>query len=240
MICTHYGFDSRPESLKDFGNRDGSLHRLLTRFVRCAYIKRTVCGCSSVVERQLAKLETWGSIPLTRSMNRRTFLLTTLASPWLRASDPPRTLLVGDSLAFMLSPALKAAGKRFGQVVATQARGGTTTAQWLKEGWFKKALASRPETVLVSLGTNDWQWDMFPERVGRLVQLAHDRKVEVVWLISPVKRKAKRIRPVIEQSASDFRHDASVLDLEMEKDRIHPTYRGIKVWADALASFLWS
>ena len=171
-------------------------------------------------------------------MNRRAFLLTTLTAPWLRASESG-TLLVGDSLAFMLSKPLKAAGKRFGQEVRTRARGGTTTAQWLQKGWFKEALDLGPETVLVSLGSNDWERDKFPERSHRLVELAHARKVEVVWLIPP-KMKAKFIRDTVEKSGADSLHDASVLDISIDKDGVHPTYRGLKVWADDLASFLWS
>jgi lysophospholipase L1-like esterase len=172
-------------------------------------------------------------------MNRRSFLLATLAAPWLRASELSGTLLVGDSLAFMLSSSLKVAGKRFGQEVRTRARGGTTTAQWLQRGWFKEALDLGPETVLISLGTNDWERDKFPERVYRLVELAHDRKIEVVWLIPP-KKKAKFIREVVEKSGADFRHDASVLDIPVEKDGVHPTFKGLEVWANDLASFLWA
>lgn len=69
-------------------------------------------------------------------MNRRAFISALLLAP-LALADEPRAdvLLVGDSLAFGLGPALRPFVKR-GEVFRVNARGGTSARQWLRKRWL--------------------------------------------------------------------------------------------------------
>lgn len=176
-------------------------------------------------------------------MDRRSFLVTVGLLPLIE--DPP-TLLVGDSLAFMLAPPLRRTARRHHRVLKASARGGTNAGQWLSEHWFTTALRRyRPSTVLVSLGVNDGgvkiNREKFPARVKRLVALAHERSVSVVWLLPPkMKPRTAFIREAVEKSGADCWHDASKLDIPLFEDHVHPTFKGLEIWAEDLGRFLWN
>lgn len=180
-------------------------------------------------------------------MNRRAFLQVTFASPWLLASESMApTLVVGDSLAYMLAPRLWKVAKEYGKKLHTSARGGTNADQWIKNHWFVDALRQyKPSRVLISLGVNDHgvpvNREKFPERAKRLVALAHKRDVQVVWLLPPKLRyPIDAVRKGIRESGADRVHDAEPLGIKLINDGIHPSAKGAEDWAEDLGHFLWS
>jgi lysophospholipase L1-like esterase len=171
-----------------------------------------------------------------------------LAPPLRRtAADAEKpTLLVGDSLAYMLAPRLwKVAKKEYGKKLYTKARGGTNAQQWIENHWFVDALMGvRPERVLISLGVNDHgvpvNRQKFPGRARRLVELAHQHHVKVVWLLPPKLRyPIDAVRKGIRESGADQVHDAEPLDIQLISDGIHPSAKGAEDWAEDLGRFLW-
>lgn len=178
-------------------------------------------------------------------MNRRAFLLVTFASPWLLASDSRPTLLVGDSLAYMLSPRLWKVAKGYSKKLQASARGGTNANQWIKNHWFVDALRQyKPSRVLISLGVNDHgvpvNREKFPERAKRLVALAHKRDVQVVWLLPPKLRyPIDAVRKGARESGADQIHDAEPLGIQLINDGIHPSPKGAEDWAKDLGHSLW-
>lgn len=198
-----------------------------------------------MVEFELAKFVMRVRFPPPAPMNRRTFLATMLISPVVLADEKP-TLLVGDSLAYMLAPRLRKVAKEYRRTFYANGRGGTNAAQWIDNGWFLDALAQRkPERVLISLGVNDHgvpvNREKFPTRAKRLVEISHSRSVQVVWLLPPKLRyPIDAIRKGVRESGADQIHDAEPLDIKLIEDGIHPTAKGAEVWATDLGRFLWA
>lgn len=168
-------------------------------------------------------------------LTRRQALSLLLAAPLANGSDyvtaippqpaprpRPKTIVIGDSLAFMMRPHLEPEG------IKVLGRGGSNLGQWLKNGWLRDALRLMPDLVCVSLGANDYpvrvNREAFRARAGKLVERCTIVGVDVLWLAPP--------------SAEDFvadqaaRAGAPVLrppKMPMS-DRVHPTRRGFTIW----------
>lgn len=149
------------------------------------------------------------------------------------ASSPRRVLLVGDSLAVGLGPSARADG------AAVSAKGGTVSRQWITRGWFAAALeASRPELVLVCLGTNDAAGQIdagtFAAQVAQLEQLARAKGARVVWLFPPpMPYSLEQIRAGLSRAEADVLEPPA--SLERAPDRIHLTPAAYAAWWRAVA-----
>ncbi len=139
----------------------------------------------------------------------------------------PKTIVIGDSLAFMMRPHLEPHG------IKVIGHGGSNLGQWLKNGWLHQALRLLPGLVLVSLGANDApvrvNREAFRARAYRLIERCTVQGVDVVWLAPP---------SALEFVATEVRSaGAPVLEpppgLPMA-DRVHPTRRGFELWTDAI------
>ncbi len=172
-------------------------------------------------------------------MRRRAFLTALLLAPWVRAEERADALLVGDSLAFGLGPALKPLAKARGVLLRVNARGGTSTRQWLRKGWLVATLVRhRPKLLLVSLGTNCTRAErkVLGADIAKLLALVPS-STRVIWLFPPPMRFSHQyLRDALGQSEVEV---IEAGELKLEKDRVHPTTTANKKWARALAEKLW-
>lgn len=112
-----------------------------------------------------------------------------------------------------------------------------------------KLVASRkPDVVFVTIGSNNVQ-NPHPEGLaGNVRSLARKAKggdpSRDCYILGPplpikgVKKDTGIIRVLAENAAPCKFFDTSKLDLERQKDHIHPTDKGGEVWADALWQFM--
>lgn len=160
------------------------------------------------------------------------------APPTPRPVTLLRVAIIGDSLGVGLSGPLgvEFSMRRRGASVRGHARLGATAGQWLSRGWLEPVLRTRPEAVLISLGTNDSAAPesaaakAFAENVAELARRIRDAGAEPIFLEPPPMpwplddvRAALRATgaPVITPPAN----------LPRQPDRIHPTGSGYALWA---------
>lgn len=179
-------------------------------------------------------------------MDRRTFLVVTLAAPLAAGNAPPvDALLVGDSLAFQLGPRLRRAAASRGRTVAYEGRGGTSARQWREKGWLRDAVRRHPSaSVLICLGTNCTP--------GERPRLADDvralvRKVPqgrgVLWLFPPPLRYSTDYIGKAVEAAGLRSFSPGPLPMEwdgrLRRPDVHPTDAGHVRWAGMLVDHLW-
>lgn len=154
----------------------------------------------------------------------------------MAAPTPVSALLVGDSLAFQLGPRLAKAmnPKR----LAFDAKGGSSARQWLREGWFRRAVERHPSALtLVSLGVNCTKSER-PKLAAAIEALASLVKHgELVWLLPPPLRfDTQYLRDAVVEAGVTA---IEAGPLPLESDGVHPTFRGHELWATALVEALW-
>lgn len=176
-------------------------------------------------------------------MSRRGILAALLTSAAVVAAAPKLdALLVGDSLAYQLGPRLGPAMAKLDprRRLALDGRGGTSAREWLRKGWFRRALDTHPTgLVLVSLGVNCVRQERpkLARDVEDLAELAGSRRV--LWLLPS---SAGYLFPL------DYAHEAVRAAgvelcifpvLPLESDRVHLTDTSNKKLAGLLVERLW-
>lgn len=154
-----------------------------------------------------------------------------------------KLLLIGDSLAFGISKHLKYALSKHQIVLLTNAIGGSSTHQWARKNWLINSLRKyEPNNVLVILGTNDSgvpsSRQQFPKNSKKIVDTCHKYGVEnVVWATPP---KIKINTNFIYEGMvyADVLLDYRNLVIGLERDLIHPTIKGHKIWASHIVKDL--
>lgn len=145
-------------------------------------------------------------------------------------------LLVGDSYAYLLGREFKKLAKKDGIKFKTNARGGTNSSQWIDNKWFERSLFSEPDVVLVSLGVNDAGVPSlrkrFESNAVKIVNIAKERNIEVFWILPPkVYYNTDYIDKGLVIAKPCYIFDSRKLKLDLEKDRVHPTFWANKIWA---------
>lgn len=178
-------------------------------------------------------------------MERRAFLAAVLASVPALGDGRSPCLLVGDSLAYMLAPPMRRVAKEAGVRLSGRGKGGTSAWQWAREPWLRDAMrAVRPSHVLISAGVNDWgvrrNREAFPDSAKRIVEKVRKAGVRSVWLLPPrIRIPTGFIREGVARSGVDGVHDASDLEIPLFNDKIHPTFKGLELWAEDVGRTLW-
>ena len=176
-------------------------------------------------------------------ISRRGILAGLLAAPLAPAA--PRVvdaLLVGDSLAYQLGPRLGVAMGRLDprRRLALDGRGGSSAREWLRKGWFRRALERHAAPiVLVSLGVNCVRQER-PKLAGdveALLEFARDRRV--LWLL-PSSEGYRFSLAYAHDAVRDAGAELFVPPvLELESDRVHFTHRGNERLSELLVGQLW-
>lgn len=154
-----------------------------------------------------------------------------------KATAGSRVILIGDSLADGLSAPLGALARAAGASFWSDGRVSTTTAQWVSNGWLAAALASKPDVVIVSLGTNDAvKTDLAAVKrsIQAAAQMLKDSGARVLWILPPTSRlaNADAVRAMI----SDTGVDTLYYVPDLRDDGEHPTVPG---YGD-LAAHAWA
>lgn len=176
-------------------------------------------------------------------MSRRGVLAALLTSPLVASAAPKLdALLVGDSLAYQLGPRLgvemsRAVPKRR---LALDGRGGSSAREWLRKGWFRRALERHAtDLVLVSLGVNCIRQERrtLARDVESLVEIAGDRML--LWLLP----SSEGYRFPLGYAHDAVREAGAALCifpvLPLEADRVHLTDTSNKKLAAMLVDRLW-
>lgn len=175
-------------------------------------------------------------------MSRRGILATLLTSTVATAAPKPDALLLGDSLAFQLGPRLGAAMNRAQpkRRLALDGRGGSSAREWLRKGWFRRALEHHAtDRLLVSLGVNCIRQERrtLARDVESLVEIAGDRML--LWLLP----SSEGYRFPLGYAHDAVREAGAALCifpvLPLEADRVHLTDTSNKKLAAMLVDRLW-
>lgn len=138
-------------------------------------------------------------------------------------------------MAYILHPYIKriAPKKSFN----TYAIGGSSAHEWAKKKpYIDEALSKygNSDIVLIQLGTNDsglvhLRKD-FAKNAARIVSRFRPRCV--IWVTPPkIKVRLKFLLEGARVSGADHVLDYTDLELDLERDGIHPSYLGNRVWA---------
>lgn len=148
-----------------------------------------------------------------------------------------KVLLIGDSLAEGAASPLLNITKKEGIRLSINCLHGTRIDYWSSR--VESIInGTRPDVVIVSLGTNDSGLKN-PEQqrphVKKIIFTAKKYKSKILWLLPPVlpeKFKSKdAIRKIIfDELSSQEIFNSDELKIEKTKDKIHMTANGYKVW----------
>lgn len=179
-------------------------------------------------------------------MISRRVLLAGFCAFFLSESESRRILLIGDSLAYGLTRPFKKKTKKIGIYGGAYGIGSTTTSQWARKTWLHWALKNhQPDTTLIVLGTNDSGSkrlkEAFPDNCQTIVEKIQRTGSLAVWITPPkIKLKTDFIYEGAVLSEADHVMDCRQLVIPMEKDRIHPSYRGNIQWIKEIFKMLVS
>lgn len=166
-----------------------------------------------------------------------------------KIGDGTRLLVIGDSLAVGLGPALQAMAKEQKIPFDAVAEVGTRIDQWATRPDLDQHLAAfKPTLVLVSLGTNDeymqgdWVVGRQHDAAVALLNKITKAGADYVWIGPPTLPKAKSngivtmLKKMI-PSTHYFPTDTA-LTLPRGPDNIHPTVSAYAGWAGAIWQWL--
>lgn len=185
---------------------------------------------------------------------------TAAASEAKLMSRPSRVLLIGDSLAVGMSdPFSKLASKSVHSFSGKGCKAGSAAGPsctsivgasvlyWSKDAAIQPVLAAyKPQVVLISLGTNDFQYGAAAkpkvrDAINALVSKIKDSGATPVW-IDPVSmpfEDTAGVRESWKASGVPF-FDSSGLVYKRSKDGVHLTQDGYQDWASKIWSWLLS
>lgn len=175
-----------------------------------------------------------------------------IMQPLIRRGN--RLLLVGDSMTVGLNAPLRAlatdAGVSFGWVGET----GTRIDQWASNtstqgNLLNKALAEKPDVVLVCLGTNDealkkyGTTDVLTKQrpaIDTLVQKIRASGAELVWICPPTNSFMDRpLRDYLKSVAGSRRwFQSENYDIPRQPDGLHPTVKGYAGWSGLIWQYI--
>jgi lysophospholipase L1-like esterase len=154
-------------------------------------------------------------------------------------------VLTGDSLAVGMAPFFRAMADEYGVRFASLAKESTRTDQWAQSSELQGLLAnSRPNLVLVSLGTNDsrtvWSATEHAAHAKQLLEMIVKAGANVVWILPPSLPFSDGDRGFSEviRSLGVPVFESDKLDIPRGPDNLHPTTRGYSGWAGAVWSQL--
>jgi lysophospholipase L1-like esterase len=123
--------------------------------------------------------------------------------------------------------------------VCEEAKPGSAAYSWASDHMLGTRLRLyMPSLLVVSAGTNDaggmvsGKIEVFSKRANRIVDLAHEYGVEVLWVIPPTNYvKTQRLdRWLAANSTADYLFDSRCVDIKIA-DKVHPTIKAAKGWA---------
>lgn len=157
---------------------------------------------------------------------------------------PKRYLLVGDSMAFALGTALEPMVEGEGHKFSTITRVSDSIQNYAADNQMKTDLQGRKaDVVIILLGTNE-VLNPKPEKlikpIQKIVQQVGGR--ECYWVGPPLWKQDPvmlNMVQVLGQNTGPCRFfDSTPVVMERQKDRIHPTHEGSKVWAQVFYDWL--
>lgn len=125
-------------------------------------------------------------------------------------------IIVGDSIAI--------GTHRFRPECVAHAQGGINSADWNKQ-YHDKDLSA--ETVIISLGSNDWR---SINTTANLMRLRENVKAHNVYWILPANKEDRR---EMVRTVAMVWGDIVLPIIEVSKDHVHPTTKGYRALANS-------
>lgn len=152
----------------------------------------------------------------------------------------PKLLLVGDSLAEGINPHIYSSLKEK-VIYKSLYKRGTTVPYWLKSSQLVAELKTKPDIILVSLGTNDLKTrtsnlDQYYQFSEKLISSG----AQVYWIIPPVMpfNNEDIIQWIEHPEPPISKIDCGEYDLERSQDQVHLTPKGYQDWSKCIVDSL--
>jgi len=182
-------------------------------------------------------------------IGRVLLLLLLLVTP-AHAKTPPlvsqgtRVWVIGDSNGWLLMHELPKLARRDGVVLRGNPVGGTSIMWWNQRAHqrhINQVVAFKPDVLLIVLGTNDAHFGShvrktFSRHLDQLLPKLGKSGARLVW-VGPPKLPRRPERGADEVRKMVTERDILLLDsrqcvMPMWEDKIHPSFKGRKMWAD--------
>ena len=150
-------------------------------------------------------------------------------------------LVFGDSMTHHLAMSISKYGTKNNYKVTGVTWESSSIPAWRNSSKIKKYMEmSKPDFVIISLGSNEMELKNFERRIPDIQAIAEQMgDIPYVWVGPPLWKEDKGLYPVIERALPKGKvFKIEHLDIERGPDHVHPTKRGADEWADTLMRWI--
>lgn len=175
------------------------------------------------------------------SLEQHYFDIATIDSTKLMDSTQHIVLLIGDSMGQGLKLPLKKNVESNGHQFIAAVERSSSIIKWAGTKKLDKLLKEhKANYVMISLGANDIdskQLEYYEERIQTLVEKMPD--IKFIWIGPPLWKKDSGMEEMMAHKIGKERYfDSKSIKIPRAGDGIHPTWRGYKLWADSISTWL--
>lgn len=150
-------------------------------------------------------------------------------------------LVFGDSMTHHLAMSVAKYGTRNNYKVTGVTWESSSIPAWCNSGKIKEYLdMSKPDFVIVSLGSNEMELRNFDRRVPYIKKIVEQiDSIPFVWVGPPLWKEDKGVYAMLKGALPEgvlFKTEG--IDIQRGPDHIHPTRKGADVWADTIMSWI--
>lgn len=153
-----------------------------------------------------------------------------------------RILMIGDSHAEVIGPAMQRTAEKAGYEWTTVAVRGSRVVHW--PAVLRNLLARvKPSMIVVVLGTNDivvGDATNLDARVGEIIHAANQADAILVWISPPTMPIRYPVRHTVQSAimTTPIAFDTTKIMVSRQKDGIHATPEGYVHWSDSVWTWM--
>lgn len=175
------------------------------------------------------------------SLEQHYFEIATIDSTTLMDSTKHIVLLIGDSMGQGLKLPLKKNVESNGHKFVSAVERSSSIIRWAGTKKLNKLLKEhKANYVIISLGSNDIaskQLEYYEERIEKIIEKMPDTKF--IWVGPPLWKKDTGMEEMMANKIGDERYfDSKSITIPRAGDGIHPTWKGYKLWADSISTWI--
>ena len=150
-------------------------------------------------------------------------------------------LVFGDSMTHHLAMSIAKYGTKNNYKVTGVTWESSSIPAWSNSGKIKEYLKmSRPDFVIISLGSNEMELKHFDRRIPDVKKIVSQLdSLPFIWVGPPLWKEDKGVYAMLEKALPEgvlFRTEN--IEIPRGKDHIHPTLKGADVWADTIMRWI--
>lgn len=172
-------------------------------------------------------------------------ILDTLPLPVETLVEPDTTvhslLIFGDSMTHHLAMSIAKYGTKNNYKVTGVTWESSSIPGWRYSDKIKKYMEmSKPDFVIISLGSNEMELKHFDRRIPDIEAVASMMgEIPYIWVGPPLWKEDRGLYPALEKALPKGKvFKIENMDIERGPDHVHPTKRGADVWADTLMRWI--